>query len=220
MNKDVDLQNLASFVERAFSNVSMPSADEIISPHDYEDSERLAVRDYFGGKSWQDMVGNLPDSVEVANASSFMLPVAIRYYLPAFMLTVARNWGAPRADGGVAAETLLSMLTNPHLKTLFDPSQAEEMRKTEHYRAQVAAVRDMLAGNQEALKRLDVLEFPLHPPAHIVDRIQRRWEEVVDGLSDVQNQAVGAFLRFLLSHYRDDFEQDVVAIATGNPRFR
>lgn len=220
MDRDADLEDVISRIEKAFGDMEIPSSDQIINVYDYGDSERLAVKNYFNGKSWKELVGKLPNRPEVASANSFMLPSAIRYYLPAYMLTVARFLETKKSEVGVAAEVLVSMLTNPRLKPLFDPLQAEEMRQSENYRAQVAAVRDLLTGNAEALERFDALHFPLHPPEHIIEQIQKKWDEFAGGLTDGQNRAIKSFLNFLMRHYPEDFEDDVTRIVMGNSKFQ
>lgn len=219
------LNQLEALLLVVFPVQPIPSIEDIVDlpyPYDssmetrYYDDEIEVVRQFFSGKTWPELVGKLPNCAPVADGFIYMEQEAKRYYLPAYMLTIAQYWGDPSLDIGVAAEAVMSALTNPQYKDFYAPELTSTSSDAAQFSAQIDAIKALLNDYPDALKRFQALDNPMRAPAYVVEKIQAKWEQFMCALSPLQFQAIRQFLAFTLHFYEDSFAQEVAAIVMGH----
>jgi len=90
-----NLNKLVEDIQRAFSHTPYPGNGNLVPETPYLDLEAEQIRDYLRGKKWQDLTAESIWQEYKGDPGAllpFMTPIAMRYYLPAFLLMGIREY--------------------------------------------------------------------------------------------------------------------------------
>lgn len=181
-------KQLIEQIEHNFPSSPIPAPNQLLS---YGGEEAEILRARFSGREWQQL--SLEDLTVVPGSVLILSPAAFRYYLPAYMAAVLRNY----ARAGCMIDSLVSRI--------IDPS---------HENISVEALRNLktdsaIGISQAELEKVKAMLLENELNATNTASAHKAYRDTMRSFNDSQLHAIGAFVGWLVTeHGADDINGD------------